>query len=230
MKKISLFLSLLCVLFLAGCQNDLDNYDAPNGGIKGRILDAQTNEPIPLPVQGSTGVIINMFEQNTGATKSVDFYARQDGTFENSQLFNCDYRLEVKGPFILTGENLVTVKGQTNFDITATPYARIQASATATGNTVTITYKVTPTSPGYTVTEVYGIWNFAPGVDAGQANLAGKKTVTATEGTLVFDLGSDNVFNTNLYKIKANGNKVYLRVGAKTAGFVNYSQVITVTL
>ena len=69
MKRISLFLSLLCVLFLAGCQNDLDNYDAPNGGIKGRILDAQTNEPIPLPIQGSTGVIINMYEQNTGATK-----------------------------------------------------------------------------------------------------------------------------------------------------------------
>jgi len=41
----------------------MDNYESPNGGIKGQILDAETNEPIPLPVQGSTGVIINMFEQ-----------------------------------------------------------------------------------------------------------------------------------------------------------------------
>lgn len=230
MKKISIYISLLCALLVTGCQNELDNYDAPNGGIKGRILDSQTNEPIPLPVQGSTGVIINMFEQNTAATKSVDFYAKQDGSFENSKMFNGEYLLNASGPFILTGQNLVTVKGQTSFDITATPYARIQASATAAGNTVSITYKVTPAKPEYAVTEVYGIWNFAPGVDVGQANLAGKKTVTATEGTITFDLASDNVFKTNLYKIQANGNKIYLRVGAKTAGFVNYSQVITVTL
>lgn len=230
MKKISICISLLCALLVTGCQNELDNYDAPNGGIKGRILDAQTNEPIPLPVQGSTGVIINMFEQNTAATKSVDFYAKQDGSFENSKMFNGEYLLNASGPFILTGQNLVTVKGQTSFDIIATPYARIQASATASGTTVSITYKVTPAKPEYAVTEVYGIWNFAPGVDVGQANLAGKKTVTATEGTITFDLASDNVFKTNLYKIQANGNKIYLRVGVKTAGFVNYSQVITVTL
>lgn len=230
MKKISIYISLLCALLVTGCQNELDNYDAPNGGIKGRILDAQTNEPIPLPVQGSTGVIINMFEQNTAATKSVDFYAKQDGSFENSKMFNGEYLLNASGPFILTGQNLVTVKGQTSFDIIATPYARIQASATASGTTVSITYKVTPAKPEYAVTEVYGIWNFAPGVDVGQANLAGKKTVTATEGTITFDLASDNVFKTNLYKIQANGNKIYLRVGVKTAGFVNYSQVITVTL
>lgn len=53
----------VCSLCFTSCLSDLDNYESPNGGIKGQILDAETNEPIPLPVQGSTGVIINMFEQ-----------------------------------------------------------------------------------------------------------------------------------------------------------------------
>ena len=65
MKKISLLFMAICSFCFTSCLSDLDNYEAPNGGISGRILDAETNEPIPLPVQGSTGVIINMFEQNT---------------------------------------------------------------------------------------------------------------------------------------------------------------------
>ena len=82
----------VCSLCFTSCLSDMDNYESPNGGIKGQILDAETNEPIPLPVQGSTGVIINMFEQNTDATQSVDFYAKMDGSYENAKLFNCDYK------------------------------------------------------------------------------------------------------------------------------------------
>lgn len=228
MKKISVLIAV-CAFFLTGCLK-LDNYDAPNGGIRGRILDAATNEPIPLPVQGSTGVIINMFEQNTDATKSVDFYAKYDGSFENSKMFNADYRIVVNGPFTAPCEQTVKVKGQTSVDLTATPYARITASATTSGQTATITYKVTPTDPSFTVQEVYGYWNFAPGVDNGGSNQAGKVTVSETEGTITFDLGNNATFQSNLHKIQANGNRIYLRVGAKTGNAVNYSQIITVTL
>lgn len=230
MKKISLLLIAVCSLFMTSCLNELDNYDAPNGGIKGRILDAETNEPIPLPVQGSTGVIINMFEQNTDATKSVDFYAKYDGTYENSQMFNADYKIVVNGPFVSPCEEMVKVKGQTTADLKATPYARITASASASGQKVSVTYKVTPTNPSFSVSEVYGYWNFAPGVDNGGSNQAGKVTVKETEGTIEFDLGNNNTFKSNLYKIQANGNKIYVRIGAKTENAINYSQIITVTL
>ena len=124
MKKISLLFLAICSFCFTSCLSDLDNYEAPNGGISGRILDAETNEPIPLPVQGSTGVIINMFEQNTGATQSVDFYAKMDGTYENSKLFNCEYKIVVNGPFVSPCEDFVTVNGQTTFDVTAIPSLR----------------------------------------------------------------------------------------------------------
>ena len=158
----------VCSLCFTSCLSDMDNYESPNGGIKGQILDAETNEPIPLPVQGSTGVIINMFEQNTDATQSVDFYAKMDGSYENAKLFNCDYKIVVNGPFVSPCEEFVTVKGQTTLDLKATPYARINASAQVTGKKITITYKVNPTNSNFKVSEVYGYWNFAPGVDNGR--------------------------------------------------------------
>ena len=82
MKKISLILLAFCSICFTSCLSDLDNYESPNGGIKGQILDQETKEPIPLPVQGSTGVIINLYEQGTDATQSVDFYAKMDGSYE----------------------------------------------------------------------------------------------------------------------------------------------------
>lgn len=216
----------VCSLCFTSCLSDLDNYESPNGGIKGQILDAETNEPIPLPVQGSTGVIINMFEQNTDATQSVDFYAKTDGSYENTKLFNCDYKIVVNGPFVSPCEEFVTVKGQTTLNLKATPYARINASARVEGKTITITYKVNPTNSNFKVSEVYGYWNFAPGVDNGNANQAGKQTVKEQEGTIVFDLENDKNHQDNLYKIKGNGNKIYVRVGAKTESAVNYSIII----
>lgn len=218
------------MLGLTGCLNDIDNYEAPSGGINGLILDAQTNEPIPLPVSGSTGVIINLQELNTDATKTVDFYAKADGSYENSMVFNGEYKVVVNGPFVTPCEGNVSVKEQTSFDLTATPYSRISATASASGKVITITYQVTPTDPSYTLSSVVGLWNFAPGVDNGQANLAGKKTAQGWEGTIVFDLTDDSTFNNNLHKIQANDNTLYVRVGATINGVVNYSPILTVTL
>ncbi len=230
MKKIGFLILALCSLCLTSCLDELDNYDAPNGGIKGRILDASTGQPIPLPVQGSGGVIIRLYEQGTNASQSVDFYAKQDGTFENSQVFNCDYLVVAEGPFEQNPEGTVKVSGQTTFDLTATPMARIEASATASGRIVTINYKVTPSKANYQVSEVYGIWNYAPGVDNGGANQAGKKTVSDTSGSITFNLDEESNFKDYQYKIKSNGNKIYLRVGARTEGKINYSEVMEVTV
>lgn len=224
------FLSMVALCLMTSCVNELDNYDAPNGGIHGTIVDSKTNQPVPLPVQGSTGVIIKLMEQGTGATKSVDFYAKQDGTFENTRIFNCDYLITVEGPFVSPAEVKASVSGQTEVNIPVIPYARIEASATVSGKTVSVNYQVNKTNSSYTTTEVYGYWNFAPGVDDGGANQARKVTVNDISGTISFDFGTDQTFLDNQYKIQANGNKIYVRIGAKTEGMINYSPVIEVTL
>lgn len=229
MNKSIIYLFAILATILCSCEK-LDNYDAPNGGIYGTIIDATTNEPVPLPVQGSSGVIINMFEQNTSATKSIDFYAKYDGSYANTQVFNGDYQVVVNGPFTQTAEQTISIEGQTEINFSVTPYARIDASAVSSGKTVTISYSATASSSEFNVSEVYGYWNFAPGIDDSGNNHAEKVKVTETSGTLVFDLENSSVYQENEYKIIDNGNKVYFRVGAKTNGAVNYSNIIELTL
>lgn len=229
-KNIILTTFIYSLMLLTGCIQGLDNYDAPNGGIKGQILDKETNAPIPLPVQGSTGVIIKMYEQGTKATQSIDFYAKYDGTYENSKIFNNEYKIEVNGPFVEPCEGTIMVKGGTTFDLTATPFSRIEASASYSDGIVTINYEVKPTDDSFIVDNVFGYWNFAPGVDDGAANYAKKSTSKNIQGEISFDLKNDGEFKANEHKIKSNGNKLYVRIGASIKGNINYSTIISIQL
>ncbi len=145
-------------------------------------------------------------------------------------MFNGEYQVVVNGPFTTSAEQAVLINGQTEVNFIVTPYARIEASAVASGKTVTVTYSVEATSPEFSISEVYGYWNFAPGIDNSGNNYAEKVTVNETSGIIVFDLGNSMVFQSNEYKISDNGNKVYFRVGAKTEGVINYSETIELAL
>lgn len=209
------------------CNNEIDNYDAPDGSIKGTVYDAVTNEPVPLPVQGDGGVLVNLFEQHTGATRSVDFRAKQDGTYENSQVFDGEYKVVVNGPFMDKCEGMVTVQGATEFDLKATPYSRIDIQATVdAGNRVRITYSAVPANPSFTVSAISLMWNLAPGVDVNSSNYAAKAAGDSPSGTYTFDLAADKTFNDNLYKIVANGKRIYVRAAAEVNGNINYSKVL----
>ena len=232
MKKIK-YISIIFATFLlafTACENDIDNYDSPNGGIRGTVYDEVTNEPIPLPVQGEAGVMVNLFEQNTNATEPISFRAKQDGTYEHTKVFNGEYKVVVEGPFVNKCEGLTTVKGQTTYDLKAVPYARISAEATVSSdNKVSITYGVSTTNATFNVDEVSLLWNFAPGVDNNSSNYAKRDKTNALSGTYVFDLPNDSQFKENHYKIQANKNRIYVRVAAKTNGVTNYSKTIELT-
>ncbi len=232
MKKITTLTYLIALIAVCiSCDNDIDNYDAPSGGIRGTVFDAQTNEPIPLPVAGSSGVMVNLYELNTNATKSVDFRAKQDGTYENSRVFNGEYRVVVNGPFTDKCEGNITIKGQTKLDLTATPFARVDIQAAVNDNNqLAVTYTAIASSSSYTINEVSIMWNFAPGVDANSSNYASRSTKADASGTYTFDLPNDNAFKDNLHKIKANQNRIYVRVAAHTGGGVNYSKIVELTV
>ena len=38
MKKLINILFLTAIIFSTSCENDIDNYDAPNGGIRGKYM------------------------------------------------------------------------------------------------------------------------------------------------------------------------------------------------
>lgn len=230
-KNIIATMLISFILFsISGCITGLDNYDSPNGGIKGEILDEETNNPIPLAVQGSTGVIIKMYELNTNAKQSIDFYAKYDGTFENSKMFNNEYKLVVNGPFVKPCEENVKVDGSTTINLKALPFSRIEATANNSNDNISIQYEVKPTNSSLTVDQVFAYWNFAPGVDDGAANYARKISSKDIKGLFTFNLQEDKIYKDNKHKIISNGNKIYVRVGAKIKGNINYSKIITIQL
>ena len=219
-KIVNIGLTALFACFVAACENDIDNYDAPNGGVYGTIYDKETNEP---------------YEQNTGATASVDFRARQDGTFEHTKVFNGSYRIQAKdGPFVGVCEGYVTVNGQTQVDLYTIPFSRISLDvAVSADNKLTLTYDAKTSNETLQLTDVSVIWNYAPGVDVNNANHATLSSLgTKASGTHVIDLMSDTEFIENHYKIVSNKNRVYVRVAAtvtaESKSYVNYSRVVEV--
>ncbi|RAV27762.1 hypothetical protein DN748_17120 [Sinomicrobium soli] len=221
---------LLCLV--VSCENQLDNYDAPDGGIHGTVYDKQTEEPIPLPVEGNSGAMVSLYEKNVNATESVDFRARQDGTFVNGRVFNGDYRVVVAGPFVGVCEGDVRVSGQTEVALYAIPLSRITTEALiAESNKLTVAYKVDKADESLDLSEIQLLWNITRGVDINTSNYAGKRSMgDEEEGSYVFDLESDKAFIENHYKIRNNGGKLYVRVAATVNGIVNYSKVMEITL
>ncbi|MCF0176078.1 MAG: DUF3823 domain-containing protein [Bacteroidales bacterium] len=77
----------------------IDNYDAPEETIKGKVVDRDGN-PV-LTDQGSEGIRVRLVETSwEGNTNPIDFYCRPDGTFTNTKVFEADYNVRVDGPFI----------------------------------------------------------------------------------------------------------------------------------
>lgn len=227
---------------ISSCKSEIDNYPGPQGGVFGTIYDKETNEPIPLPTQGSGGVLMSLYELNVDATATTDFRANQDGTYKNTKVFNGDYKLKATGPFVGVSEGNVTVNGQTKLDIYAIPLARVNATANISDdNKLKIDYQIDKIADNtFQLTDVAIIWNYAPGVDVNSANYATLLSAGPNlSGSFEINLMNDTRFIENHFKIKSNQNKVYARVAATVtvnrggtvkATAVNYSKVLTLTV
>lgn len=80
----------------------LDNYEAPEETLTGRVVDLDGN-PV-LTDQGSEGIRVRLIDlewENAGnEVTPQDFNCMPDGTFRNTKLFPGEYNVTVDGPFI----------------------------------------------------------------------------------------------------------------------------------
>ena len=96
--------TVICLLGLASLTScslfQLDNYDAPEETLRGKVVDAKTGEPV-LTDQGAEGIRVRLTEPSwEGNVTPLDFNCRPDGTFQNTKLFEADYNVRVDGPFV----------------------------------------------------------------------------------------------------------------------------------
>lgn len=149
---------VLEILLLASCSLfRLDNYDAPEETLFGKVTDVKTGEPV-LTDQGSEGIRVRIVETSwEGNVTPQDFNCRPDGTFRNTRLFEADYNIRVDGPFvpivledadgnIVRNSSVDTrIKGNTEVNFEVQPFLKVEivGAPTVSAGKVSVNVKVT---------------------------------------------------------------------------------------
>lgn len=124
-RNIRILLPILACLFLFSCE--LDNYDAPNSSIFGKIID-QDGEAVQSDASGQ-GVTITYIEKGD-FTSPVRQAMRlmTDGTYRNDAVFSGTYDIVIRDANFLnidTLKNYVINPGKNELDFTVQPYIKI---------------------------------------------------------------------------------------------------------
>jgi hypothetical protein len=134
-------LLVLCGFCFSGCE--LDNYDAPDATLTGRLLDSETNEAMPTQTPNGARIRIYEFYKGEWSLQPYDFWVKQDGSFENKSVFAGKYRITAEGAFAAFDPVETDISGTKNMDIKVTPYLRLSVSAVpGAGGEVSISTQV----------------------------------------------------------------------------------------
>lgn len=119
-----LVLALLLMPFVAGCGKD--NYPGPEETFRGKVIDKGTGEPFQT-ANGNTGIRIRMMEYSwSDNPEPYDFYAMQDGTFNNTKIFEGNYGVTLDGAFVPLGEEIMDIKGTVERTYEVEPLLRVE--------------------------------------------------------------------------------------------------------
>ncbi len=123
MKKILYSLGALLLTLSATSCMEVDNFDEPEAHFTGRIIDSTTGQNI-LASQGECKV--RLYEKSFSLNPAPqDIPLKQDGTFNNTKLFNGTYDVELRGAWWPQDMTRVPIGGTVTREFTVTPYLRI---------------------------------------------------------------------------------------------------------
>lgn len=229
MKLINSIIILACVVSLTSCLNtDIDNYDAPNSGVQGQVIDNVTNEGIQT--EQPNGFRVRLIENGYKNVIPIDFWGKADGSFRNTQLFSNEYRVvAIEGPFVMPDTARISINGLTDLNFTVTPFATIHASTPkVVGKNVVVTYTLTkPQVVAQNIVSSMTIAARVPSVSSAVNEVSVSRNLSGmTYGTIAATTFSDTLKN-------LPSGRSFVRVGAKTdnaQGKYNYSKVFEVTI
>jgi hypothetical protein len=225
-KTVSMLI-ILCGFCFYGC--DLDNYEAPNATLTGRLVDAETNEGMPTQTPNGARIRIYEFYKNEWSPQPYDFWVKQDGSFENRSVFAGKYRIMAEGAFAAIEPVEMDISGTKNLDLKVTPYLRLSIHATpGAGGEVTLTTQVTRSANAPKIRTLTFVCGKTPYVD--------KNTFTKNLNLDVSAVSDDEIvsqsYSATLTELIPN-TTYYVRVGAfanNTGNHYNYSKVLEVKL
>jgi hypothetical protein len=123
---------LWIILLLASCS--VDNFDAPDVTVKGRIIDAETTELVESG--GINGGSMVKFYQNN-STQPLIYNTFPDGTFTNKRVFAGNYTYIAEGAFKLatTDPQTIIIDKDVSIEIKVVPNVRLKIVVTKLGAT-----------------------------------------------------------------------------------------------
>lgn len=226
MVRKGLFL-LALVLVFASC-SETDNYEAPNGGIYGKLIDKITQEP--LQTQQPNGFTVQLFEKGGSDNVPILIPGKPDGSYENSFIFQNEYAvLPTEGAFFPLEKTVVQVGKRTEANFEVMPFLAVtEVSVTPSPGKVTAFYKIARGQVGGKIIERRTLVSDIPTVNSVLFQHQSRTDLSATpDEEILAGNYTDEV--TGL----ASGKSYYVRVAVRTAnalGKYNYSKPFKVTV
>jgi hypothetical protein len=212
MNKLKIALILTGVVgLMSSCElNELDNYEAPDAGLYGQIIDDETGEPVQQDI--IRGSVIEIIEHGYDPVSPQYLVIKNDGTYANTRLFSNTYTVQpVRGNFKVLDAQEVQINGQTQLDFRVTPYIRIKdADISVDDGIVTASFRLEQTS----VNNILKIGLYAnPDPHVGQPMQVAKAEVNVNavvDPNQVFTIELDMFSDPDLQE----GKEYFFRIGA----------------
>lgn len=209
-KYYYIFLITVAAFIFTSC--GLDNYDAPQSRLHGKIT--YNGEALGLRGTGEA-VRLQLYQDGYQLRDNIQVYVGQDGTFE-ALLFDGEYKLVTRnqnGPWVNTRDTLVVnLKGSTEVELKVTPYFTISnETITLNGSVLNATFNVNQIVNTANIQYAMLLVSKTAFVDD-VSNIARKDFTNQQAGTL--NLSFDMTGNANVASAKA----LYARVGVRTVG------------
>lgn len=233
MKKHIIYIAvLLATIIMGGCAKK-DNYPEPDKTLNGRVVDAETNEPIYTEQPDGTRIKLLQTDWNDNPIPQY-FWVKPDGTFRNTKIFKGKYEVTpVDGPFVpLAQPQTIDLNGgEADLTFKVLPFLRIKLiSVDVTGTTAIVSYKIERPAGSFKITDAKV---FVSTTDqATNASFDNKLSQTNDlQGT------ADNIILASTYTASITlpaQRSFYLRVGARSEDNVsrryNYTPAVKVDI
>ena len=119
--------------------------EAPGETLKGTLTDSHTGKNY-VAEDGRFQFVMREISYADNAPERI-YQGSEDGTYENTKLFNAEYSLEMRGAFLPVPIENVMVSGTVVKDFTVTPYTHFNGvSASRSGNQITVKYTLSRTT------------------------------------------------------------------------------------
>jgi len=209
-KYTYIFLIMMAAFVLTSC--GLDNYDAPQSRLHGRIT--YNGETLGLRGTGEA-VRLQLYQDGYELRDNIQVFVGQDGTFE-AMLFDGEYKLVTRnqnGPWVNTRDTIVVnLKGSTEVEVKVTPFFTISnETITLNGSVLNASFNVNKIVSTANIDYVTLLVSKTSFVDDA-TNIARKDFKDQQAGAL--NLSMDMSDNANFAAAKA----LFARVGVRTVG------------